>query len=44
MKTVPEVVTAAMKKLEAQIAWYSTCTAGKLKQSGKLNKVKEKPT
>ena len=40
IKTVPAVVTAAMKRLEAQIA----CTAAALKPFGKLNKVNKKPT
>jgi integrase len=40
IKTVPQVVTAAMKRLESQVA----CTAETAKQFGKLNKANQKPT
>jgi len=40
IKTVPRVVTNAMKRLESQVA----CTADATKQFGKLKKANQKPT
>ena len=44
IKTVPEVVTAAMKRLESQVACTATCTAKTAKRFGRLKKANTKPT
>ncbi len=40
IKSVPRVVTVAVKRLESQVA----CTADATKQFGKLKKANQKPT